>query len=324
MKRVLAALAAAVLVAGALVVRNHFIDHPDKTADRIIKGSPAMIGCAPELSDVCTRLAADGVDVTADPVDLDDAAKAVKPAGGQPGIDGWLTYDGSGAVVNFDAPQAYGGSTVVASEQIGILIPSDRGAALTAACGTLSWKCLAKNAGHAWPTVAPSRGLQGTVKIGIGDPRSALAAQLLGPLAVGSADVADPSPDEVRTDRLQPIIEASNTGGSVRDQLNQLVTIGPAAFSLVVAPAPLARLAAATSQGRSKDLTVLYPSPRATVTVELTSADRGVPLDRVVEMLSKDGPAKALEAAGWAAGRLKAAQRVDPGFLYAVRKKVVR
>ena len=50
---------------------------------------------------------------------------------------------------------------------------------------TLTWKCLIDAAGDDWSSIAPNQTqLQGTVKVGVGEPSSALGSILAGPLAL--------------------------------------------------------------------------------------------------------------------------------------------
>src|SRR4051794_29275612 len=188
------------MVVGAFLVRSRVIDPKDSSPAK--SGGPAhgavlTVGCAPELADVCAAAAGKDLQVFADPVDLDNAAKAASD------IDAWLTYGPAPAMVNAQASgqtKIYERGTVVATGRLAVVAPADRGFALAKRCRLpqLSWRCLVQSAGVGWSTIAPTNPqLGGTVRVGVGDPASALGAALVGPMALATSGQSDPGIDEI-------------------------------------------------------------------------------------------------------------------------------
>lgn len=302
MKRVLALVAAVAMVVGAFVVRSKVIDDSKSGSSRR-SGTPSSgtrltIACAPELTDVCDAVQGGDIRVLSKPLDVHDAAAAA------PNIDAWLTYGPAPAIVNADAAdqqKVYEAGTVVASARLAVVAPDDRVAALNKYCraAKLTWSCLVRAAGLSWSAVAPNDArLQGTVKVGVGNPSSALGSILTGPLALATANQSDPGIDDIDSKAVERVVSSVDQAPP-DDELTDLTIQGPAAFSAVVAPEGSARRAAASTRGQGLGLVVIYPEPVATTVVVLAApSGRQVP-QAVTDAFNGPGARRALLSAGW-------------------------
>ena len=148
MRRVLAVVAAAAMIAGALFVRSALDDRKEE------KGRVYSLVCSDDLAPACdeVRSAYPGrVDVTIEPAGV--TADRLVRAEDDPGVDGWLVtapwreiVDGArrsrGQTPIFgDAPPPLARSPLV------LVAGKDRADALAPRCSPLTWKCLGEAAG---------------------------------------------------------------------------------------------------------------------------------------------------------------------------------
>ncbi len=325
MKRVLALVAAVAMVAGAFVVRSKLIDSTDGSRQRRgtrATGTSLTVACAPELTEVCDAARGSDIRVLPNSLDVDDAADSA------PSIDAWLTYGPAPAIVNADAAdqqKVFEAGTVVASARLAVVAPDDRVAALVKHCraAKLTWSCLVRSAGLSWSAVAPDNPrLQGTVKVGVGDPASALGAILSGPLALATATQRDPGIDDIDAKSVARVVASVDQKPS-GDELTDLTIQGPAAFSAVVAPEGSARRAAASTRGQGLGLVVIYPEPVATTVVVLTAPSGHKVPQAVLNAFDQPAARSALASAGWAsATRGTTSGLPAPDVLSALRTEI--
>ena len=148
MRRVLAVVAAAGMIAGALFVRSALDDRKEE------KGRVYSLVCSEDLAPACdeVRDAYPGrVDVTVEPAGV--TADRLVAADDDPGLDGWLVtapwreiVDGArrsrGKVPIFgDAPPP------IARSPLALVAWKERAEALAPRCSPLTWKCLGEAAG---------------------------------------------------------------------------------------------------------------------------------------------------------------------------------
>lgn len=322
-KRVLALAVAVAMVVGAFLVRSQVIEHKDSSPAKSngpAHGSVLTVGCAPELADVCAAAAGKGLEVFTDPVDLDNAATAAST------IDAWLTYGPAPGMVNAEASgqaKAYGSGTVLASGRLAVLAPADRALALAKHCRLLklSWRCLVQSAGVSWSTIAPANPqLGGTVKVGVGDPASALGAVLVGPMALATSGQSDPGIEDIDTNGVTRAV-ASVDQLPAGDELNALTLQGPAAYSTVVAPEGAAKRAAGSTRGQGLNLTVIYPDPVARTVVVLSPPAGGDVPQAMREAFDRPAVRDALTKAGWSPATTGATSGLPASdVLFALRK----
>jgi hypothetical protein len=302
-KRVLALVAAVAMVGGAYLVRSRIIDSGDSSSQRqdTASGSVLTIGCAPELTNVCAAVASKDLRVLPDSIDIDEAASAAST------LDAYLIYGPAPGIVNAaasDQAKVFDDGTVVGSGRLGVVAPADRVAALAKHCSAakLTWACLVRSARSSWSTIAPTEQFQGSVKIGVGKPNSALSAILVAPLALATAKVQDPGIEDIDTKAVARVVASVDQQAS-EDELTALTTQGPAAYSAVVAPAAQAQQAAASTRGQGLGLTVIYPEPVArTVVVLAPPSGHQVPKS-ILDAFDQPNVRRALASAGWNATR---------------------
>ncbi|MDQ6696869.1 MAG: hypothetical protein M3Z46_05365 [Actinomycetota bacterium] len=323
MKRVLALVAAVAMVGGAYFVRSRVIDSDSSSGDGVKPPAFFTVGCVPELMSVCEAAASKKLHVLSNPVDVDNAAASA------PKMDAWLTYaDGPGmvnAASSSSSGQVFNDGPLVAAGRLSVLTTADREAALRRSCAAvkLTWRCLVRSAGRNWSAVAPSSTqLGGTVKIGVGDPRSTLGAILVGPLALATARGSDPSIDDIDTKAVTRVVASVDQQAS-EDEVQALTVQGPAAYSAVVAPEGLAEQAAASTRGQGLGLTVIYPEPVAQTLVVLAPPS-GKALDLfILDLFHTAQVRRALTAVGWTPANSGGTSGLPaPDVLFALRKEL--
>lgn len=301
MRRVLAVVAAAAMIAGALFVRSALDDRKEE------KGRVYSLVCAEDLVPACdeVRDAYPGrVDVMIEPAG--DTADRLIRADDDPGLDGWLVtapwreiVDGTrrsqGKQPIFgDAPPP-----PLARSQLALVAWKDRADALAPRCSPLTWKCLGEAAGTpgGWAAVG-GRPEWGPVKPGHADAfTNGQGLLVLGQAAseyFGRTDLSTIDLDDAAFQQWLVGLERA-TPPSRGSPLARMLQQGRAAFDAVGTTKADARSVERAAQRDA--LTVLYPAPMATADVVLTTVpgDRG---DRLQDTVS--GTAKeALLDAGW-------------------------
>jgi hypothetical protein len=319
--RVLAVLAAAAMVLGAVVVRDR-MDGVDGGAG----GDRIDLRCGTEFVEVCRSLAAevDGVDVTVE----DEATTAAElvdlPRDAAAPFDVWLTTGPWPAMV--DEARARSGrdtAALAAPTATGARSPAvivgraDRFEALSAECGgPVTWACIGRSAGLPWTAVggAPTWGV---LKPGLPEPDGGTGLVVLAQAVasqLGRTDYASNDFDDDPTfgpwfDQLVGAAKAANPSGA--DPLTRYLVV-PAEFGFVGALEATAGPAVARAAGRGEARTVV-PEPVATASVSLVPAAGGrgaAAADRVGDRL----PAL-LAGAGWQVPGQPAAPGVGGGTL---------
>ena len=169
---------------------------------------------------------------------------------------------------------------------------------------------------------SPNHRDAGTVKVGVGEPSSALGTILAGPLALATSTQQDPGIDDIKTNAVGRAV-ASVEQQPPGDELTDLTLQGPAAFSAVVAPKGAAQRAADSARGQGLGLTVLYPEPVATTVVVLAPpSGREVP-QAVIDAFDQPKVTQALVQAGWVPTKQgKTTGLPAPDVLFALRQEL--
>ena len=187
-KRLVALVAAALLVVGAFVVRRNVIeddDGPVSTDDAAVtepaRENATEVVCITELRDVCTELQQQHPDLVATIEDagttLDRLAELDDPANAPV----WLTIDPFPAMVDElrqNDPLGFESDAVGAS-QLAVAFPSDgRAEVITSFCESESqrlWQCIGANAGTDWSDLGGGS-IPGALSPSLGEvPEAALA-----------------------------------------------------------------------------------------------------------------------------------------------------
>jgi hypothetical protein len=293
-KRLLAFVVAAAMVAGSLYVRSRIDDDgTDRTAPA---PSALRIVCSTELAAACDGLGGStGVEdagVTADRLVHED----------DPAIDAWIVPDPWPALVDVrrrvqQKDQLFGDAVTVATTKLALVEWSGA----IPCSGPLTWACAAAAASTA-------------SKPGHGDPRvdgialvalGRLATALLGNEEPSSTDLDDPAFDQAFTafERAVPMLED--------DPLARMLAQGRSAYDFVVESEAAATATLATA-ARKDEVRLLYPAPVGTVGA-VVAARHGVRVD----VSLTDRATRTLAAVGWTRGG-RATGIPDAGFLDAL------
>jgi hypothetical protein len=324
MRRVLALVAAAAMVAGSIAVRSRI----DRSATD--KANPLRIVCASELGAVCDTLRRSAAHVTVEPAPT-TADRLGGSAAGDPGIDGWLVpapwpqiVDGRRRVQAL-VPLFGDVSAPLARSPLVLVVRRTLADSLGPRCGgAVGWKCLGDAAGA------------GQAKPGHADP----GADAIGTLVVGQAtaayfgradDLSTTDLDDAGFARwfrgLERAAPPLASGGSALDEMlgtnfavyDAVGTTEAEAAPVVAAPAVRDRVV------------LLYPAPMATADVVLASGG-GATARRLRDVAGGDSTRKALADAGW---RVEGVTRTadpplpqtnglpSPGFLDTLRSRAV-
>jgi hypothetical protein len=276
-KRLLAALAAIGLIAGAWVVRERAIEGNTATADEPVNAG--VLVCATELAAVCRTAATDGLRV------VEQSAWATVDELAAPEAEPvlWLTFSPFPEVLNvertiaFETPFSYT-ATELASSRLAAVVRPDTTAELAGACGvatgTVDLGCVGEQT-QLTPAVSPVDGAIGMLSIAAAfatklDDTPGLDAHL--PWAIGfrraSGRVALTSGSAVQTIQAKPSVS---------------VAIG--------AEAELAN-------SRTADFDVLYADPVARATVVLVTPSGFASPDSLSDALGAALIARGWDAAG--------------------------
>lgn len=195
-KRLIALVATALMIVGAIFVRSR-IDSKDSSGTGPTSADPAVVSkgvlaitCSTELVSACQDLRAvytSRVEITVEPagdtLDRLAAAPFNKLSGLLPDL--WITLAPFPAMLD-ESRQS--GPVVLTTSNLAqtdpqLVLPSDRAAALLAACGAEAlWRCIGDFAGTPWADIPNSKST-GTVKPGFADP----AAEAVGLVTLANA-----------------------------------------------------------------------------------------------------------------------------------------
>jgi hypothetical protein len=314
-RRFLAIVAVALMIAGALAARGALDDSDGDGGDgedAATGGDAATLLCDLTLQAVCDRLETEFDNLATRTVDVETArgifeSTDLTTAPDQP--DGWLTVSPLPAQVDetreragtrpvFDDHEAAGRSPLV------VVIWKDRAAALEAACGgPIDWTCIGDNADVAWSDLGGDP-RWGRLTPGIDEP-SVISTGLLvtGQAAVsfmGSADFASndfgPAGLELWIGGLLDAVPPPPPAGTT--VLDRMLSAGPSSYDLVGATEAAALDRLAVSRDKD-DLVVLYPAPMATADVVLASVVDAPGARRLAEIGESRQLTEALQAAGF-------------------------
>ncbi len=308
MRRLIAVVAAAAMVAGSLAIRSR-LDR--RNEDR---ANPLRVVCAAELGPVCDALKRTSARVTVEPAPAtaDRLGRAEEP-----GVDGWLVpapwpqiVDGrrrpGGLLPLFGdvtAPLARSPLVIVMSREIAVRCP-------------MGWKCLGESARDQARPSHPDPRVDGLGALIAGQ---AAAAYFGRADDLSSTDLDDRGFDAwFRT--LQRATPPLISGSSL---LNEMLGTGFASYNAVGTTEAEAAPVVATAAVRDK-VTLLYPEPMATADVVLAGSG-----SRLREVAGGETVRKALADAGW---RMENSARPgpplpptnglpSPGFLDALRSR---
>lgn len=320
MKRVLALVAALIMIGGALAIRSGgdgddgdaAAPSGNDTATEAGNGT-LTIGCVAELLAACQKAFDQVTDV--DP----DGALAAAQAGE---IDAWVTLEPwpEMAQVELDPEQpVFGRPAGLGQQEIVLAVDADRRAALATACSDEpDWACVVSNAGAAWSDLDPASGLQGSFRLGLGDRSSALGRLLVGHVVGATTTLNDEGIDAADLDPIEEAL-ASADPGPTSAQLTRLATTGPGQYSAVVALQAPAAQVAGSQQGEQRRLEVVPVGPTGTVRAVLAPVlggdDVGSERAALVE---------ALADAGWSPATTEATDLPDADLLVALGARLSR
>lgn len=320
MKRVLALLVALALLGGAFLVREQVLGDDGSGAE---DGTPtsgsddeqARLVCATELAEACEALAADvdGIVLTVEPAGVTaDRLTSPDTDALDPGLDAWLVPAPWPDIVaegraRAGLPAVLAPTTdlpVLARSPLVLAVWDDRAEVLGTVCaGEITWACVGEVAGEAWADLGGSP-TWGPVKPGHDSPApsarglgvlSQAATSFFGRSDLTANDLAEPAFQSwfARLERAVPTFEPST--GSAFDQM---VVVGPASFDAVGTTESQAGPLLARSPARADAITLLYPSPVASLDVVLAGTTTGA-AERLESVVAGEAGAGALATAGW-------------------------
>lgn len=310
MKRFLALLGAAVMVVGAIVVRDLLDDSGDGGGGGAGGGGTLELICGPDLVPVCNEVAAhDGGGEGADPaVQVTVEAEQVtagRLASGELTLDrdtAWLAagpWPEITAAGGAELPRL-AGSEVLARSPAVIVARDDRMAAIEATCGTASWACIGEQAGAGW-TALGGESTWGRVEVVLPAPDTGggtVAVNQAVASKVGTGDFAtnDLDDDPATAAWFDRLASESNDNETSTGPLEQFLRV-PGSLGVVgtleaSAVTQLSRAAAADT------LEVVAPEPVVTADVRLWAADEDT-LATALDRLGRERLSTALRDNGW-------------------------
>lgn len=314
MRTVLALLAAAGLVVGALWVRTNVLDGDAPGADVAGPVDPAVterggaaaadvlrVRCAEVAASVCEGLSAvAGPDVEVRVEAAATTAARLVPLAGAPDLDVWVTGAAWPAIV--DDGRQRGGRGAIFADRIGAPVArtplvlaawEERAEVLEAHCGgDVTWRCVGEATAQPWSALGGETAWGG-VELGMADPgTTATGLAVLGQAAAGFFDSATFASNDFRGDFttwLRDLADAASVNG---DPYVQMLRLGRAQdLTATTEAAVLQRSDAARDVPR-----LLYAPPVATLDVVVASTGADVPPE-VAEAL-----AEAFRAGSWHVG----------------------
>lgn len=328
-KRVLALLAAVLMVAVAVVVRDRIDDGSGADAGGDDDGGPsAVVVCAAELDAPCRDLADAHPELTVRVEEVTTTERVLADAGfdsADPPFDAWLTLAPFPEMVAEQRarallPPVLDESTApVARSPLVIAIWNDRLAVLSGPCnGTISWRCIGDAGGRpwselggpaAWGSVKPSHSLPDRTATGLLVLAQA-SGSYLGRTDFSRNDFDGDAGFRRWFEQLERSIPSFPT--PPRTPLDEMLSIGPAVYDLTGTTEAGAGPSIARSRDRDR-LSILYPSPATiaeVVIAPVSDADRGA---RVTDLLQSRETAELLARHGWRVEGQPLATGVDPG-----------
>jgi Bacterial extracellular solute-binding protein len=335
-RRVLAVVAAAAMIAGSLAIRSA-LDRDRTEAAQVLR-----LTCATELDVACSRMAEkdDRVVLTVEPAGV--TADRLASVDADAGLDGWLAPAPWPDIVDGQRraralPALFSGERpTVARSPLVLVVWKDRAAALNPRCpapGGLGWRCLGEAAGApgGWPSVG-GRPEWGPVKPGHAAPDTdGIGLLVLGQAVAGWFGRADLSTADLEDEAFARWFGGLERAvpSSAGSPLESMLVVGPAAFDAAgTTEAEAAPLVAGSA--RRDALTLLYPSPMATADVVLATAGEKGMASSLRGVVGGDEGRTALTEAGWRVGAgdrpgapaLAAASGLpSPGLLDALRAR---
>ncbi|MGD9702214.1 MAG: hypothetical protein AB7Q42_13570 [Acidimicrobiia bacterium] len=180
-KRVIAVLAAVLLIVGAVFLRRA-IDDPDEDGPDRPSGGGATVACIQDLADACRDIDLGDVDVV-----VESFSETLADVAGGTGPDAWITFaplerlavDELGAL-------AFGDPEVLGSTRLALASRPERVTALAGTCGgAVTWTCIGESAGQPWSSLGGDA-TWGDLAPGHDDPTQ----RATGLLTMGSAAAA--------------------------------------------------------------------------------------------------------------------------------------
>ncbi len=311
MKRLLAALAAVVMVLLAVLLRGLTGSDDDGEARDGATGSGGdlVIICGPELLVACNDLAddTDGVRVREEP----EHVTAQRIADGGLGLDAntlWLAAGDWPAIVASDDTtgaqrlEELASSRVLARSPAVIVGRGERMEAASQGCGTLDWSCLGDAAGDTW-TGLGGEPAWGEVKVGLPDVDTGSGMVTVNQAVasrVGGSDFASNDLDVPEVDLWFEHLggESSNSarsGGSL-EPLAELIRVqGSLSMAGALEADAVRELGPVAS---ASAFTVVAPEPVATADVRLWGSDDAV-VAASIRRIGAERITDALGNAGW-------------------------
>ena len=310
MRRALALLAAAAMIAGAVAVRS-LIDDDDSSASGASTGGDTDNGdesirvqCATVAEAACDALRAAGFTVRTEAAGR--TADALSEADGtdDPGFDVWITTRSWPAMVETQRRADLAGGLLDEPHDIGARSPAvivgrtDRTELLAAACG-LTWTCIGDSVGSTWADLGgspswgspePGHSPPGTNSEGL-LTTAQLTADFLGRTSYASNDL-DNRYQAWLAELEDAVPDHTPPAGTPLDQL--LLT--PAFFDAVGSIEAVAAPVVATSRDRDR-LTVTIPEP--IVTADLVAVAPLGQNSSAQAIAARDDVKEALAAAAW-------------------------
>jgi hypothetical protein len=307
LRRALALLAAAAMIAGAVLIRSHLDEKSARqsVATRSSVTGPLTIVCVTELENECNAIKTDHPDVI---TQVEDAATtAQRLAKGDDHVDGWLTMEPWPDITNELASTAvFATATPIASSPLIITMVKEREVVLAPNCpgGMVAWKCLGDYVGRPWTDVTGGVASWGNITVGNPPLTSATGLLLFGNAVTGyfgRTDIA--TNDFANDDAFNAWRARMKTTFMETDPFIAFVTQLPAKFAAV----GVTTAEEQTNVGAQADkVVVLNPAPQATAVVTMApvaGGDRGQQVQRLAEGKALG---EALKQEGWAVGQIPA------------------
>lgn len=281
MRRLLALLAAVVMIVGALALHGD-LSSGDGGGGGGGGASTGRLLCSSELAAACQQLS----NQTGAKFDIQAAGDTVAllstlTDGRTFEYDGWLTTAREAEVVRDARTRAQLSAVLgsplgpIARTPLMLAIWKDRAAALSGRCGgTLTWKCLGDVAGLRWASLGGDAAW-GDVKPGHADPQATgeglaiigqAASQYFGRSDLSTADYDDGG----FLDWFTQLERAVPSGTGVGDESDfvRMLTAGPSVYDVVATTeAEAGPLLANSARDRRDAVTLLYPAPVATLDI---------------------------------------------------------